>query len=70
MFVILDHTKTKKMKSLNNVMEHTHKVPTTKRSVQWYIKEIQKLEEIDKQTALKVQHQLNVIDQKEKRYDR
>ena len=46
------------------------KYPTKKRNVQWYIKEIQRLEEIDKQITLKVQHQLNVMDQKERCHGR
>lgn len=51
-------------------MEHIHKVPVKIRSVQWYIKEIQRLEEIDKQITLKVQHQLNVMNQKQRCHDR
>lgn len=58
------------MKKSNKVMEHIHKVPVKIRSVQWYIKEIQRLEEIDKQITLKVQHQLNVMNQKQRCHDR
>ena len=34
--------------------------------IQFYQKEIQRLKEIDKQITLKVQHQLNVMDQNER----
>ena len=35
----------------------------TNERIQWYQKEIQRLKEIDKQITLRVQHQLNVMDQ-------
>jgi hypothetical protein len=34
--------------------------------IQFYQKEIERLKEIDKQITLKVQHQLNVMDQNER----
>lgn len=34
--------------------------------IQWYQKEIQRLHEMDKQITLKVQHQLNEMDQKKR----
>ena len=51
-------------------MENTHKIPENIRSVQWYIKEIHKLQEIDKQITLKIQHQLNVMDQNERCHEK
>lgn len=48
----------------------TPQYPIKKRSVQWYIKEIKRLEEVDNQITLKVQHQLNVMDQKERCHGR
>ena len=40
---------------------------TTKRYL-WYKNEIQRLKELDKQITLKIHHQLNVMDQKEKNH--
>ena len=51
------------MKTIEKINDQ--KRMTTER-IQWYQKEIQRLKEIDKQTTLKVQHQLNVMDQKER----
>jgi len=42
----------------------------SKERILWYQKEIQRLKEIDKQITLKVQHQLNVMDQKERCHGR
>lgn len=38
----------------------------SKERIQWYQKEIQRLQKIDNQITLKVQHQLNVMDQNER----
>ena len=38
----------------------------TKEKYLWYKEEIHRLKEIDKQITLKIQHQLNVMDQKER----
>ncbi len=51
-------------------MENIHKIPENIRSVQWYIKEIDKLQEIDKQITLKIQHQLNVMDQNDRCHEK
>jgi hypothetical protein len=40
--------------------------PMTQERFLYYKKEIQRLKEIDNQITLKIQHQLNVMDQKQK----
>tara|TARA_R100000278_G_scaffold117007_1_gene96718 strand:- start:427 stop:618 length:192 start_codon:yes stop_codon:yes gene_type:complete len=50
----------------NNIMNEKIKKTMSKKRWLWYQKEIIRLQKIDQETTLRVQHQLNVMDQKKK----
>ncbi len=54
----------------NKIMNEKIKKTMSKKRWLWYQNEIIRLQKIDHQTTLRVQHQLNVMDQKKKNHGR